>query len=152
MMKKLPPAAKAYEAMSAIADGRICMHEGYALADSSDHSKTYEVQWDGKVYASTDSATYWQGYPGYPVIAVWMLQGILPHEEAAEQLLKGIGWKQLNEAHRRDYDAAVEDALNQLRQQGVDPAPAVRLAAEINARLPELDLEVKKGRAKHIAR
>jgi len=150
MMKKMPPAAKAYEAMSAIADGRVCMHEGYALVDSSDHSRTYEVQWEGNAYSSTDSATYWQGYPGYPVIAVWMLQGILPHEEGAEQLLKGIAWKQLNEAHRRNYDAAAEDALTHLQQQGIDPAPAVRLAGEINAALGNLDLEVKKGHAKHI--
>ena len=44
-MKKMPPIEKAYEAYSAIADGRVEMHDGYALVASSDGVKTYEVAW-----------------------------------------------------------------------------------------------------------
>ena len=39
------------------------------------------MRWDGNHYTSNDSATYWAGYPGYPVLAVWMKQGILPMNE-----------------------------------------------------------------------
>ena len=78
MMKKLPPVEKAFEAYSALADGRVEMHDDYALVDSSDGAKTYEVSWQGDTYASTDNGTYWQGYAGYPVIAVLIMQGRLP--------------------------------------------------------------------------
>ena len=74
-MNKLPPIEKIYEAYSAIADNRIALHENYAAVLSSDKSKEYTVGWNGNVYTSDDNATYWQGYAGYPVIAVLMEAG-----------------------------------------------------------------------------
>ena len=73
MLKKLPPEEKVYEAFSAIGDGRVEMHDGFAVVRSSDGSRQYTVEWDGNKYTSDDSATFWQGYPGYPVIAVLLL-------------------------------------------------------------------------------
>ena len=119
-MKKMPPIEKAYEAYSAIADSRVEMHEGYALVDSSDQAKTYEVAWEGNAYSSTDNGTYWQGYAGYPVIAVLVLQGRLPQPPADTLAdLAGVPWKQLNDAHKRDYAAAADEALAKLRV--IDP-------------------------------
>ncbi|MGI6218094.1 MAG: hypothetical protein ACOYIK_10855, partial [Coriobacteriales bacterium] len=77
-MKKMPPIEKVYEAWTALADGRVTLEggateagtSGKATVESSNGSKTYTVVWDADRYASTDNATYWQGYPGYPVIAV----------------------------------------------------------------------------------
>ena len=147
-MKKMPPAEKAFEAYSAIADGRVEMHaeEGYAFVDSSDGAKTYEVAWEGDVYSSNDNGTYWQGYAGYPVIAVLILQGRLPGlggEALAD--LAGVPWKRLNDAHKRDYAAAANEALA-----GKTHEAEIRAAADkLNRALAELDLTVKRGRARH---
>ena len=65
---KQPPKEKVYEAFSAIADGRVNMKEDHAEVTSSNGDKTYEVQWRDNMAASSDPATYWQGYPGYPLI------------------------------------------------------------------------------------
>lgn len=77
-MKKRPPLEKIYEAYSAIADDRVSMGEHEAAVRSSDGGGEYRVTWTGDAYASTDNATYWQGYAGYPVLAVLLLQGHLP--------------------------------------------------------------------------
>ena len=145
-MKKMPPIEKAYEAYSAIADGRVEMHDGYALVASSDGVKTYEVAWEGDVYSSNDNATYWQGYAGYPVLAVLILQGRLPKPtDACLADLAGIPWNALNAAHKRDYAAAAADALADKTH-----ADEIRAAArELYEALGTLDLTVKRGRAKH---
>lgn len=89
----MPPIEKVYEAYSAIADERIIMHDTYALVKSSDGKKTYEVDWKDNVYSSSDNATYWQGYPGYPVLAVLMLQGKLPYHKENAEKMKNVPWK-----------------------------------------------------------
>ena len=85
MLEKTGPIEKIYEAYTAIADDRITMHEDHAEVFSSDRSKSYTVSWKDNAYSSDDSATYWQGYPGYPVIAVLMLQGRLLYDRLAVQ-------------------------------------------------------------------
>ncbi|MBR3016019.1 MAG: hypothetical protein IKH57_02885, partial [Clostridia bacterium] len=74
-MTKLGLIEKICEAYSAIADGRIAISDTSAEVKSSNGVKTYIVTWDGNTYTSNDSASYWQGYPGYPIIAVLMTQG-----------------------------------------------------------------------------
>jgi hypothetical protein len=137
---KMPPAEKILEAYSAIADGRIIMHENSAEISSSGGTKTYTVEWDGNQYASSDPATYWQGYPGYPVLAVLMKQGKLPLDEEAVASMAHIPWKKLNDAHKRDYAAAAEEALETVENK----EKIMRLAQEGNALLAEMDLVLKR--------
>ncbi len=78
---KIPPLIKAYEALGAIGDGRVRIEDDRrATVTSSDGSKTYEVETsaDGREIASNDNASYWQGYVGYPAIAVLIARGLLP--------------------------------------------------------------------------
>lgn len=77
-MEKLPPLQKIYEAWSALADGRVEMGEDTADVASSNGAKHYTVSWTEDTYSSNDNASYWQGYAGYPVLAVLMKQGKLP--------------------------------------------------------------------------
>lgn len=81
MADKLGPKEKIYEAYSALADERVKLEEDKASVSSSDGKKTYTIRWRDNVYVSDDNATYWQGYPGYPVIAVMMLKGELPYDK-----------------------------------------------------------------------
>jgi hypothetical protein len=142
---KMPPKQKVYEAFSAIADGRVHLQEKQAEVQSSDRAKTYTVEWDDTVYRSNDNATYWAGYPGYPVLAVWMLQGKLPYDPEVIPVMAGIPWKQLNEEYRRDYDAAAAEAMRRKQEQGADTAAAEKLAEQVYEALNGLNLSVKRG-------
>ena len=77
---KLPPRAKVFEAFSAVADGRVRLTgPGSATVTSSGGDKTYDVEWseDGRTIAANDNASYWQGYLGYPALAVLLERGEL---------------------------------------------------------------------------
>lgn len=114
---KMPPIEKVYEAWSAIADGRVCIKpgstaaEGKAEVESSSHEKTYTVAWrdGGKLFYSDDNSTYWRGYPGYPVIAVMMLEGLLPYDAKTAERYSGINWTEANLRHRHDYAEALRE-------------------------------------------
>ncbi|MDO4193389.1 MAG: hypothetical protein Q4D46_01260 [Erysipelotrichaceae bacterium] len=148
MLKKLPPSEKVYEAFSAIGDERVEMHEDHAIIRSSDASKQYTVEWDGDKYTSDDSATFWQGYPGYPVIAVLMLQGRLSMDEDVCRKMKGIAWKSINDAHKRDYSAALSEVMNDLEACGTDTSDIRKLADIVNEQLALLDIETGRKRKK----
>lgn len=137
---KMPPKEKILEAYSAIADKRIEMHENSAEVHSSDASKTYLVEWDGDTFASSDPATYWQSYPGYPVLAVLLKQGRLPLDEELIQPMAGIPWKKLNDAHKRDYAAAAEKAMKDIENKEA----VLKLAEEGNRALETLNLTLKR--------
>ena len=143
-MRKLPPPEKAAEAYSAIADGRVTLFAAEERAEviSSDGEKKYAVAWRGNVYTSTDNATRWQGYAGYPVLAVLMLQGRLPLDREVPALFSGINWTELNRKHRRDYAAALDAVV---RARNMDAA-AVRAAMDqVFERLSALDFEIRRS-------
>ena len=111
-MEKLPPVEKVYEAWTALADDRYDLSPEALVVRSSDGSKEYRVTWDdGGRYRSDDNATFWQGYAGYPVIMALMLQGRVPFNGEVAAWFKGIPWKALNDAHKRDYAAALAEAF-----------------------------------------
>lgn len=144
-MKKMPPKEKIYEAWSALADQRLRQTgPDHYEVDSSDRTSTYTVVRSGSTYASDDKATYWQGYPGYPVLAVLMTEGLLPVSESTVHWFAGIPWKKINQVHKRDYAAAAEEVLSELAGKGADPAA---LRAEMEAcfsRLAGLEISVRR--------
>ena len=144
-MEKLGQIEKVYEAYSAIADERVKLSAGESssVVESSDRQKTYTVTWAENTYTSNDNASYWQGYAGYPIIAVLMLQGKLPLDRAVEEHFRGIDWHQLNEKHKRDYAAAAQEAI---AAKGFDPNEARDAAEEVMAGLRTLDIVVKRGK------
>lgn len=114
-MTKLPPIEKILEAWTAIADGHVVLDadNNSALVTSSDGAKMYTVTFHGDLYTSNDNATYWQGYAGYPIIAVLMLQGRLPlnHEIADE--FKDVDWKSINDKFKRNYAGAAAEIIKE---------------------------------------
>lgn len=121
-MEKLPPIEKIYEAYSALADNRIKMSDNSADVLSSDGAKSYKVAWKDNTYSSTDNATYWQGYAGYPVIGVLILQSKLTVDNTIFEHFLGVNWNSLNKKHKRDYRAALLEvfAEKQLSQSQID--------------------------------
>jgi len=149
-MIKLPPIEKIPEAYSAIADDRIMMSENSATVDSSDYTKRYTVTWDGGSYTSNDNASIWQGYAGYPMIAVLMLQGRLPLDRSIAAYFKGINWKALNTKYKNKYDRAVGEILDSLKREGTDTDT---IRAEINKvyeGIRSLDISTRRSGIKQV--
>jgi hypothetical protein len=129
---KMPPLVKVYEALGAIGDGRVRIEDGRrATVTSSDGSKTYEVETsaDGREIASNDNASYWQGYLGYPAIAVLLARGFYRPPANVTDALAGVAWKELNRRHKNDWAATIGEVEKALEQSGHDP-DAVRSEAE----------------------
>lgn len=104
MQWKLPPRIKVLEALGCIADKRIEVNKNRACVKSSNGTKTYNVEWDGKNrITSTDNGSVYKGYLGYPSIAFLMLKDILPFNRKIASVLKGIEWKKLNEKFKNYY-------------------------------------------------
>ena len=140
-MKKLPPVEKVYEAWTAIVDKRVSLFENYALVSSSDGTKQYTVRFNGDNYSSDDNATFWQGYPGYPVIAVLMIQGKLPFDQKEAELFKNINWTELNKKHKNKYSEAVAEIES---ERNIDPLLASEAVEKVMADLENLPIVIKR--------
>lgn len=105
---KLPPKIKLYEALGAVADGRIISDYGIKVY-SSDRTKSYTVKYDEKSNAimTNDNGSYWQGYLGYPAIAYLMQIKKLPLNKLYSDVLKDIPWKKINTEFKNDFDKTV---------------------------------------------
>ena len=129
---KMPPIAKVYEAIGAVADGRLRIEDARrAFVTSSEGTKIYEVEISagGREISSNDNASYWQGYLGYPAIAVMIAHGLIHRPpEAVIRALAGVAWKELNTRYRNDYDRTIEEVLAQATARGED-ADSIRAAA-----------------------
>jgi hypothetical protein len=141
---KMPPRVKVFEAFTAVADGRVRLTgPGSATVTSSDGVKSYDVEWsdDGRTVTANDNASYWQGYLGYPILAVLLARGELRADESAVTAMAGVPWHDLNKRHKRDYEAAVAHVLSQLAGHGGDPPLVEREAAAVLEQLGALDLQ-----------
>ena len=109
---------------------------------SSGGEKTYDVEWadDDRTIAANDNASYWQGYVGYPIVAVLLERGVLRADRAVVELISGVPWPDLRQRFRRDYAAAVAQVLDGLQVAGADPAPVERAVDDVLAQLEALGL------------
>ena len=135
----MPPLIKVYEAFGALGDGRVRIEDSVrAQVTSSEGNKVYEVetQGDGREISSNDNASYWQGYLGYPAIAVLIRRGLLhPPPDNVTDALAGIPWKEINARFRSDYAKTLAEVAEIAEKSGHDP-DAIR--AEAQATLEEL--------------
>lgn len=140
-MVKLPPIAKVYEAYTCLADKRITLNEKEAIVSSSDGKKKYTVKWKDNNYASNDNATFWQGYPGYPVLAVLMLQKKLNYNPEIINIFTNINWHELNEKYQRNYDKAIEEVLNNIKY---DSTFIKRETEKLYEEIKKLNINIKR--------
>jgi hypothetical protein len=124
---EMPPPIKVYEALGAIGDGRVRPIDdsdapgGWDVV-SSDGAKTYrvEISADGREISSNDNASYWQGYLGYPAIAVLMARGTLHASAEVTRMLAGIPWKELNRRFKNDYARTTAEVARIVTERGGD--------------------------------
>lgn len=154
MLLKLPPPEKILEAWSAIGAKRIKLlspqdaQSGEAELVSSDGSKCYKLAWNGGRYSSTDNATVWQGYPGYPVLALLMLRGLLPLPEDLTLLLAPVNWNILNKKAKNNYTLAAREAFKNLNLNAETIHRIDQSMKETYALLQDLDISVSRFRKK----
>ncbi|MGA8568771.1 MAG: hypothetical protein WB580_13350 [Candidatus Binataceae bacterium] len=145
---KIPPPIKVYEAIGAIGDGRVrAIDDSDAPAAwevvSSDGTKKYrvEISADGREINSNDNASYWQGYLGYPAIAVLMARGTLHASAEATRALAGIQWKELNRRFKNDYARTTAEVARIVEELGGNFDAIRAEAASILEPLAALGLE-----------
>jgi hypothetical protein len=120
MLWKLPPRIKIFEALGSLADGRVEIFEYTPIVkakiSSSDGSKFYTVKYDeaNNKISSDDNASKWQGYTGYPIIAVLMKLDKLPYDEELARGLKGIAWKVINTKYKNEWNKTEEEIFKEL--------------------------------------
>lgn len=140
---KMPPKAKVYEALSAVADDRVQIKgPTEAQVVSSSRDKTYSIEWseDMRQITSNDNASYWQGYIGYPIIAVLMVLGEIDFKQEVAKQLSGIQWNQINTQFKRDYNKAIDSVLQNMQEKG-SRAEIVQEVERIYGLLSTLHLE-----------
>ena len=89
----MPPKANIYEALSAVADQRVTITGlTSAQVQSSSRDKIYDVEWSDDIseITSNDNASHWQGYIGYPIIAVLLKIGKLSFNIHIAELPAGL--------------------------------------------------------------
>jgi len=141
---KHPPKAKVYEALSALADGRVILEDGnHATVLSSNAEKKYRVEWTPGFasMSSNDNASFWQGYAGYPIIAVLLAGGVFHFDASTAELLAGVDWNRINKEYKRDYDRAVSSVLDRIEANGGNRAEIVSTVDRIYSELCDLKIE-----------
>ncbi len=129
---EIPPLVKAYEALGTVGDGRVrIIDDTHAVVTSSSGGKTYRVETSagGREISSNDSASYWQGYLGYPAIAVLIERGLYRAPANVTDALAGIPWQEINRRNRNKYEKTLGEVDKLIEENGHDP-DAVRSEAE----------------------
>ncbi len=143
---QMPPPIKVYEAIGAIGDGRVrAIDDAQNVWEvvSSDSAKKYrvEISADGREISSNDNASYWQGYLGYPAIAVLIARGKLHASAETTRMLAGIPWKELNRRFKNDYARTAAEVARIVAERGGDFDAIRAEAASILDALAALGLE-----------
>ena len=149
----MPPKAKIYEALSAVADQRVSITGPTAAqVQSSSHDKLYDVEWSDDIseITSNDNASHWQGYIGYPIIAVLLKIGKLSFNIHIAELLAGVPWKVINDQFKRDYDKAINHVLDQIEEKGGNRTEIGQEVEKIYEQLSTLGLQ--RGRRRQRAK
>ena len=93
-------------------------------------------------YTSNDNASYWQGYLGYPGIAVLMLQGKLPYSKELAQQFAGVDWNKINQEYKRNYAQAADTVMT---AKGIGKKKAETELHHVYDTLKQLPINVKRG-------
>lgn len=115
-MWKNPSVTKIYEALGAVADGRIDVSNNTGICYSSSGNKYYDITFepDSNSIMSNDNTSYWTGELGYPAVAFLLKIAVLEYREDLANLLKGIAWKDINQKFKNNFEAALEYILKDM--------------------------------------
>ncbi len=142
MKWKHPSRTKIYEALGAVADGRVILNGNEAKVYSSSKNKYYNVTFDpsSSRIMCNDNSSYWKGELGYPSIAYLMLIGKLSIDIKVAEILKDIPWKDINQKFKNNFDEALEYIL---KKKSVSEREILKQIVEkIDGEIRNMDLEL----------
>lgn len=122
MKWKHPSITKIYEALGAVADGRVEVSSNTAKVYSSSRNKYYDIVYDPdkNQIMSNDNSSFYKGELGYPSIAFLMSIKALSCDDNAANILKGIAWKDINQKFKNDFDKALAFILSTKTKEETD--------------------------------
>ena len=122
MIWKKPHIEKIYEALTAIAEGRIEKHGKTAKCFTSNNNKFYDIKYDPIIGSinSNDNEAYYTHSLSYPMIAYLMLTKKIPFERELLEILRDIDWDSINQNFKNDYDKSIRFVLGELKKNGDD--------------------------------
>lgn len=122
MLWKKPHISKIYEALTALADGRIRRNGKNAICYSSDRKQVYDIHYDPKVGSimSNDNGAYYTRTLSYPMIGDLMLLGVIPYDQRLLGILSNIYWEDIYKRFKNDYGKSIKFVIGELKKNGDD--------------------------------
>lgn len=122
MIWKKPHISVIYEALTAIADGRMEIRGNRGQCFSLTSDKFYDIVFDPVVGSimSNDNTSYYKQSFSYPMVAYLMLAGEVPYEEKLLEYLKDVCWEDINKHFKNDYDKSLKAVWGELKSEGTD--------------------------------
>jgi len=99
---------------------------------------TLKFSADCRTISSNDNASYWQGYLGYPAIAVMLKRGLCAVRTETMSAFGGIRWNELNRRFHNNYGRTIEEVMRQAEERGFDPKILAAEAELVLSKLSEL--------------
>ena len=121
--RKLPPKVKIIEALSAVADERIVVHDllsrEWKCNSASTPWKSYKILYNEKenIISSDDSGSLNQGFLWYPAIAFLLKIWKLEYDESILEMVKDINRTDIKEKVHKDYESSYRLVLWNLHMQ-----------------------------------
>lgn len=112
-----------YEALSAIADGRIQLKsDTLAHVYSTSGNKYYIVEYNSekKEIMSNDNKAFYVNEVSYPMVAMILLKDEIKYDKSILEYLKDIKWKDINKRNKNDYMKSVKEVLENIKNEGKD--------------------------------
>ncbi len=150
---KQPPLIKIFEALGTLGDkDRIkpcAPSEKRSKSElcwrvySSERNKFYLVRAnkDFNALTANDNGSYWQGYLGYPMIAVLLQEGLVKFNHRLADDLRGIPWKKINTRFKNNYEKTIEYCLNLLERKGWQKKEVLKEINKIRGQLNNLKIK-----------
>ena len=142
MLWTLPPKHKIYEALGAVADGRIEIIDPNskiieARQYSSSRQKYYTILYNPaqNQIMPNDNATWYVGYLSYPAISLLLFVGKIKYDAAILSYFKDISFKDINQKYKNDFDQANLEIVAMILARGLGE---VKLNTEIDSAYQQL--------------
>ena len=137
MYWELPPEFKIYEALGAIADGRLELVTRPANSEeteeedlniiqanqySSNKNKFYTIKYSPETsqIMTNDNATWFVGYLGYPALSLLLYIDRIKCDRSILKYFKDIAFKEINQKNKNNFQKAGVEIDQILSERGLD--------------------------------
>jgi len=140
-----PKIEKVYEALTAVADGRIKITgDGTAVCASSSGKKFYHLKFDSDSLAMTsnDNMAYYQKSLSYPMMALLIVTKKVDCPEELPKYFAGIKWKEINTRFKNNYKLSVDSVLEELKSKNVDVEDIKALVETLFEKIKSMQISI----------